>query len=279
MGAPRAPRLRRYAAALAVAVSAAAALTACSGGGGPDVDVSGSWVLVSGRAADGSLPVSPGHRVTLTFADGSARGTAPCNDYGAPYSVDGDRLDLSADGGISVTATGCEGADGALEAAYLSALGASRAVARGSDTLVLTGEGTELAFRLAEPWPRAEVVGRTWWLTSWSDDAGIEHPATRSADGRPFFRLATKGARGGLVTVGSGCRTMTGHWTDDGGQPRITGGAWRGDCLHVTDQERAVESVLSELVVEVRDRAGRQELVVRSAHGSGGTVLVYGRRP
>lgn len=271
--------MRRWAAALAVAVTGSLALTSCAGSRGADVDVRGSWVLVSGRTADGRLPVSRGHHVTLTFADGSAGGTAPCNDYGAPYTVDGDRLDLSGDGGISTTLTGCEGADGALESAYLAALGAARTVSRGADSLVLAGDGTELEFRLAQPWPRAEVVGHTWWLTSWSDATGAEHRATWAAGRRPFLRLTTNGERGGPVVARSGCRTVVGHWTDRSGQPRLTRGRWRGDCLHVTDQERAVESMASELVVEVRDHGGRPELVVRDAHGSDGAVLVYRRRP
>ena len=43
------------------------------------------------------------------------------------------------------------------------------------------------------------------------------------------------------------------------------------------DQEMAVGSVLSEPVLELRRRDGRPELVVRDAHGTGGTVAVYRR--
>ena len=103
-----------HAAWLAVALP----LTGCSGDSGPDVDVAGSWVLVSGRTADGPLALAPGSRVSLTFADGEAGGKAPCNDYGAPYEVAG-------------------------------------------DTFTLSGDDVELAFRYLPPWPRAEVLSES----------------------------------------------------------------------------------------------------------------------
>ncbi|MDR7253995.1 heat shock protein HslJ [Nocardioides sp. BE266] len=259
----------------AVALGAATVLAGCSGDE-PEVDVLGSWILVSGSTADGPLDVPDGSRVSLTFADGSAGGKAPCNDYGSPYEMDGDELDFT-EGGIAQTLVGCEGADGELEAAYLSALGEARTAMREADTLTLSGDDVELEFRLTPPWSRSEVVGRTWWLASWTDDTGAEHEATWEPGSRPFLRLDTKGDRGGPVTARSGCRTMRGHWTDWRDQPTITRSGWRGDCLHFTDQARAVESVMSEMVVEVRQRDGQAELVVRNAHGSGRTQLVYRR--
>lgn len=43
------------------------------------------------------------------------------------------------------------------------------------------------------------------------------------------------------------------------------------------DQELAVANVLSEPVLELRTAAGGPELVVRDAHGTGESVVVYRR--
>ena len=262
-----------YAAGLAVALP----LTACSGDPGPDVDVVGSWVLVSGRSADGPLDVPPGSRVTVTFDGTSAVGKGPCNDYGSTYDVDGTAFDITGDGGISQTLAGCDGPPGELESAYLSALGDVDTVGRDGDELTLDGAGSGLVFRSTPPWPRAEVIGHTWRLASWTDDAGVEHRATVDAGVHPTLRLDVKGRRGGPITATSGCRTMKGHWAEWGDQPTVTRSGWKGDCLHFTDQARAVESMTFELVLEVRTRDGHRELVVRNAHGTGEAALVYRR--
>ena len=114
----------------AVALCVASTLTGCSDDR-PDVDVLGSWLLVSGT----------------TFADGSVGGRAPCNDYGVAYELDGHELDLTADGGVAQTLVGCDGAAGELESAYLDALGGTRTAARDGEVLTLSGDGTELEFR------------------------------------------------------------------------------------------------------------------------------------
>jgi heat shock protein HslJ len=262
-----------YAAGLAVALP----LPGCSGDSGPDVDVVGGWVLVSGRSADGPLDVPPGSRITLTFDGSSAVGKGPCNDYGSTYDVDGTGFRITGDGGISQTLAGCDGALGELESAYLSTLGDVDTVSLDGDELTLSGADSGLVFTATPPWPRKEVVGHTWWLAGWTDDAGVEHRATADAGVRPSLRLDLKGRRGGPITARSGCRTMKGHWTEWGDQPTVTRSGWKGDCLHFTDQARAVESMMSELVLEVRTRDGHRELVVRNAHGIGEATLVYRR--
>ena len=68
------------------------------GGGEPDVDLEGTWVLVSGSTADGPLAVTPGAHVSLTFDDDGLGGKGPCNDYGADYDLDGASFDVSGRG-------------------------------------------------------------------------------------------------------------------------------------------------------------------------------------
>ena len=136
----------RRAVSYAVALCVASTLTGCSDDR-PDVDVLGSWLLVSGTTPDGPLRIPEGSRVSLTFADGSVGGRAPCNDYGVAYELDGHELDLTADGGVAQTLVGCDGAAGELESAYLDALGGTRTAARDGEVLTLSGDGTELEFR------------------------------------------------------------------------------------------------------------------------------------
>ena len=274
MGARRGRQARGvFAAWLAVALP----LMGCSGDSGPDVDVTGSWVLVSGRTADGPLGLAPGSRVSLTFADGQAGGKAPCNDYGSGYEVDGDELDLDGDG-MSSTLAGCDGDQGELERAYLSALGDVDTVVRDADRLTLSGDGVELEFRSTPPWPRAEVVGHTWRLITWTDESGAKRRPEWKAGMRPFLRLEETGAKGGRVTASTGCRTMKGRWIDWRDAPAVTRSGWTGTCPEsLMGQETAVGSVLSEPVLEVRTRDGRPELVVRDAHGTGESVAVYRR--
>ena len=262
-----------YAAGLAVALP----LTACSGDSGPDVDVLGSWVLVSGSTAAGPLEVAPGSRVSLTFEDGQAGGRAPCNDYSSDYEVHGAELDLDGDG-MSRTLAGCDGRQGELESAYLSALGDADTVARDGDTLTLSGEKIALEFRLTAPWPRADVVGHTWRLHTWTDASGTERRPGWKPAMRPFLRLEETGEKGGRITASTVCRSMTGRWLDWRDAPAITRSGWTGSCPpRLMDQEMAVASVLSEPVLELRTAAGGPELVVRDAHGTGESVVVYRR--
>jgi heat shock protein HslJ len=262
-----------YAAGLAVALP----LGACSGDSALDVDVLGSWGLVSGSTPAGPLGVAPGSRVSLTFEDGRMGGRAPCNDYGSDYDLDGEELELTGDG-MSMSYAGCDGAQGDLESAYLSALGDVETVTRDADTLTLRGDAVALEFRLTPPWPRADVVGHTWRLHRWTDESGTERRPEWKPGMRPFLRLEENGGKGGRITASTGCRSMTGRWTDWRDAPALTRSGWTGHCPQsLMEQQMAVGSVLSEPVLEVRDRAGRPELVVRDAHGTGESVAVYRR--
>src|SRR5688572_17487188 len=97
---------------LGVGLAIALAAAGCSAGNGepdggePDADLAGTWMLVSGRTADGPLAVTPDTRVTLTFDDDGMGGRAPCNDYGADYELDGDSFEVGGPG-IERTLMGC----------------------------------------------------------------------------------------------------------------------------------------------------------------------------
>lgn len=250
----------------------------CSNAGGEaDVDLSGTWVLVSGRTAAGQLTVTPDTRVTLVFDKDGMGGKAPCNDYGADYELDGDSFDVPGPG-IEQTLMGCGEEPETLESAYLSALAEVDTVARDGDTLTMTGEDVELVLRLGAPFPRADVVDRRWRLVTWTDDAGVARRLAWKRGMRPFIRFGVSGGSGGRITASTGCRVLEGRWRMWRGAPHVTRAEWRGECPdRLMDQEMAVGNALSEPVLEERDRAGHAELVLRYAHGNGPGELVYRR--
>lgn len=230
---------------------------------GAGIDLRGTWVLVSGDGADGPLAVTPDTHVTLAFDRDSMGGKGPCNDYGADYELVGNSFDVPGPG-IEQTLMGCGDEPDALESAYLTALTEVDTVARDGDTLMMTGAGVELGFRLDEPWPRGELVGRRWRLVRWTDDSGVHHRPSWEPGLRPFIRFSDRGGSGGSVSASSGCRVLEGRWRLWRGAPRLTGTGWRGDCPDpLAQQDMAVNNAMSEPVLEVRDRAGHAELVLR----------------
>ncbi|MFC7363071.1 META domain-containing protein [Nocardioides astragali] len=266
-----------------VALAIALAGTGCSAGigepdsGDPDSALAGTWLLVSGRTADGPLVVTPDTHVTLTFDDDGMGGKAPCNDYGADYELDGDSFEVPGSG-IERTLMGCGQEPEALESAYLSALTEVDTVTRDGDTLTMTGADDHLELRLQEPWPRADVVDRRWVLAAWTDDAGVVHRPTWERGRRPFVRLGQGGDTGGRISASTGCRVLEGRWLEWRGAPHVARAEWHGECPdRLMDQEMAVGNALSEPVLEVRERAGRTELVLRYAHGNGPAEVVYRR--
>lgn len=268
--------VRRAAAAVALTCGLAAA--GCSAAGTEaDVDVLGSWVLASGSTPDGPLTVTLHTHVTLFFDDDGFGGTAPCNDYGSDYEVHNDSFAVTGDG-ISRTLMGCGEEPEALESAYLSALDDVGTVSRDGDTLMLTGEGVVLELRREPPWPRARVVGRTWWVTSYTDDSGTTRRATWRRGHRPFVRFDESGPNGGRFTTSNGCVTTRGRWREWHGAPAITRSAASGSCgVEPTRQEIALGSVIGEPVPELRGPAGRRVLVLRYAHANSPAQVVYRR--
>lgn len=246
-------------------------------GGGPDVDLDGAWVLASGRTAEGPLAMTPYTRVSLVFDADGMGGKAACNDYGANFDLDGSSFDIPGPG-IEQTLMGCGEGPDALDRQYFAALMAVDTVARNGDVLTMTGPDVVLELRVEDPWPRAEVAGTRWRLATWTDESGAKHRPTWQPGLRPFLRLGDSGGVGGRISASSGCRVLEGRWRVWRGAPTISRAQWRGRCRdRLMAQEMAVNSALSEPVVEVRRRAGRTELVVAYAHANSPARLVYRR--
>ena len=120
--------------------------TGCGGGDGGDDSTASpslledtSWMLVSG----GGIEIPKGVSPSATFARGLMAGSTGCiNRYSAPYSVDGDKLQLEA--AVS-TKLACLPALDALEHSYLAALDRVERWQVEDEALSLSdGDGNEL---------------------------------------------------------------------------------------------------------------------------------------
>ncbi|HEU4515579.1 MAG TPA: META domain-containing protein [Nocardioidaceae bacterium] len=174
-----------------------------------DVDLEGSWHLVSGRDADGVFDLA-GRKVTLKVEGEEAGGTSACNLYGARVAVDGDDVTLSELGGTEMA---CEPDVMALEQRYLEALGAVERGERGDDVLRLSGPGVTLELSLDPPVEDAALVGTTWLLESLIDGDSVSSVAEQGD-----LRFLD----GGVMVATVGCGTQRARYVLDGDDVALT---------------------------------------------------------
>jgi heat shock protein HslJ len=135
---------RRLAGALLVTL-----LTACGGiNAGGSVAIDGDWRLSSGTGPEGGIDPPDGHPVTLRIESDEVDGTAACNGYGGRLADDGEQLRVEE---LYSTEMACEPEEAmTAEAAYLAALVEVDSATVDGDTLILSGEDTQLIFRPAD---------------------------------------------------------------------------------------------------------------------------------
>jgi heat shock protein HslJ len=169
----------------------------------------GSWELVSGRGPDGAVPVLDRHPITLEIDGSAANGRAACNLYGGRVEVDGSSFTAAGMGGTDM---GCAPDVMESEARYHAALLAADRIEVAGDEMTLTGSGTELVFRRLPPVPTARLVGTTWKLESLIDGTGPDVVAVAAAPAD--LTLSDDGTFSGST----GCRELTGSWSENGGE-------------------------------------------------------------
>jgi heat shock protein HslJ len=197
---------------LVAAVSLLAAVAACggtgTGSGGGDLD--GTWRLVSGRDAGGSLPDLADRQVTLVVDGEQAGGVSACNHYGGRIEVDGETVSI---GDLGGTEMGCEPDVMELEQRYLAALGAVERGERVDDELTLSGPDVALEYDLVPPEPDADLVGTTWLLESLVDG---ETASSTVPGGR--LELTDDGT----LTAETGCGEVAGTYRLEGDETVAT---------------------------------------------------------
>lgn len=178
------------------------------------------WTLVSGLEAGADL-ATPG----AAFANGVVGGSAGCNHFTAPYTVDGDKLEL---GMIAITRMACPPPQAAVEREYLAALGKVASWKLDGDELVLSGKGGAELLRYGTP----------------SIEGDYEVTSIRTVDAFasliPGTTVTAKFA-GGRITGSGGCNRYTASYTTDRGSIHVDPpAATKKLCTHpagVSEQE------------------------------------------
>jgi heat shock protein HslJ len=151
-------------AALLIPAFAACAKSGSSGGGSDPSALTGTVWRLSDESMASLVPaVWPGSQVTIEFKGGQVSGVSACNQYGGSYTADTDGTMKF--GPFHSTAMACVPAVGALEHAYMEALGkVTHFSVKG--TLTLTGSGKPLTYENAPPTQSVQLVGTQWTLSS-----------------------------------------------------------------------------------------------------------------
>jgi heat shock protein HslJ len=240
-------------------VLAAALLVAgCADRGAGSADVLGEWFLADGEADGGPLPRPAGSSATLIVGPEELTGRSFCNSFSSTYRLDGATLAVD---GVGGTEMGCEPGVMAAETAYLSALGRADTVTLDGADLVLTGTGVRLRFSPLPPVPDRALAGTRWVL-----DTLVDGDVASSTQGEAVLALAADGTLSGST----GCRTLAGRWTADGGSlsfPELQVG---GGCH--PDGEAQDAHVTGVLGVPVTYGVTGRQLTLT---GAGGLGLVY----
>ncbi|WP_099332279.1 META domain-containing protein [Actinomyces minihominis] len=165
--------------------------------------LAGDWILVDGKGADGYVISPPDQPIELNIlADGNFSGNSGCNQIMGTLTIAEGVIDF---GPIGQTMMFCEDTM-ELEGAYTKALEAVRAGEVVGDTLVLTGEDTQLNYKRAEPLSTEALAG-TWTL---SNGAGVDGVMIMPTDEAPIdIVIEADGTFGGT----SGCNNYSGALT------------------------------------------------------------------
>jgi heat shock protein HslJ len=169
------------------------------GGDGGEASFGGvPWVVVAGLDVDGWETVAP----SATFEDGRMGGSTGCNRYTAPYTVDGDALEI---GTVAVTQMACLPPADAVERAYVAALEQVAGWRSENDELVLLdGDDAELLRY------RTATLAGDWEATAIQTGLAFASPV-------PGTEITARFADDGTLTGSAGCNTYRTTFTTERG--------------------------------------------------------------
>lgn len=192
-----------------LAVAPLAVVLALAGCGGEDESGADAsllegvpWVLASGVDVEGWEAVAP----SASFEGGTMAGSTGCNRYTAPYTVDGDGLDL---GEIASTQMACGPPGDEVERAFGDALGRVASWRLEDEELALldAGEAEVLRFRAATP-------AGSWAATGFLRDDAVSSPLAGTNVSASFDE-------GEQLSGSAGCNTYRATYSIDGGAIEI----------------------------------------------------------
>jgi heat shock protein HslJ len=170
--------------ALLLALGSAAG---CGGDDGPGSFVGVPWVVSSGVDLAGSDSVP-----SATFTDETVGGSTGCNRFTAPYTVDGDAMEI---GTIAMTRMACPPPADAVERAYVAALGRVAAWHLDGADLVLADDDHNEVLRYEEASPLGD-----WEVTAFLSGDAVTSPL-------PGTTITASFADDGTLTGSSACNT------------------------------------------------------------------------
>lgn len=195
---------------IALALGAIAVIAAaCSSGGGATGGTGGTiegttWVLASYQGDNASVSVPDAVIADATFADGTVSGSAGCNRYTGPATVDGANLKV---GPLASTQMACVGPGELVEKAFLAAFqNASTFTATDTALTIYNASGTAtLVFEAGA----ANPLEGDWKVTGFNNgQEALVSPMTGTELTAAFTADAVSGS--------SGCNTYNGGYTIDG---------------------------------------------------------------
>jgi len=170
------------------------------------------WVLVSYAGQDGkTIQALPGTETTAQFENGTVSGSAGCNRYNAPYTVDGNKIQI----GLGITTMMmCPPPIMDQEAAYLAAIQASASYKIAGDQLTIANAkgNTVLTFKAETP---ISLTDGTWVMTSYNNGKQAVVGALADTEVTAVF-----GADGRLSGT-AGCNTYNAPYTVDDNKIKI----------------------------------------------------------
>lgn len=158
-------------------------------------------------------PLVEGTTITLRFVGDQVAASLGCNQLGAPYEIDGDRLVVEQ---LSMTEMGCDPERHAQDQWFAELLQSGPTITLGGDRLTLSADGTAVVLvdrEVAEP--DASLVGTTWEVDGFADGQDPEDTAMSLSVPEPGM---VRFEDDGFISGKDGCNQF-GYGGDEGAPP------------------------------------------------------------
>jgi heat shock protein HslJ len=196
--------------------------------------------VVSGCGDDGGIegvPWALESGASATFADGTVTGSTGCNRFTAPYTLDGEKLEI---GHVAATQMACPPPADKIERDYLAALDRVAAWDRTGDELVLSDAAGKELLRF-----RVLSIEGAWTATSFLQGDAVSSTLLGT-------EVTAEFGKDGKLTGSAGCNTYHGRYKAENGAISIDAlSATEMACTGppgVMEQEQAYLSALPRAV-------------------------------
>lgn len=181
------------------------------------------WVLTDAT----TLQAAPDTAVTAHFANGTVAGNGGCNQYRAPYRLDGPQLAIGSE--IAGTRTACPSGPTAVEHAYLERLPRVREYSIVDDLLKLADRDGKVILTYEPAASTGSLLGG-WEVTGYYTGTAIESPTGPA----PTANFAAS-----TVTGFGGCNRFNGPYSTQ--RDAITIGPFASTLVACADPDRSTQ--------------------------------------